>query len=230
MAWSDALDAYEDGEDGTLATGFTETDTGGAIALASTTQHYAGSASLDVNYAGKSATSYIERAYGSPTDHTTPLFWYYTLTGLSGWDFGPLILWMGNNSYGSQALYIVDRYTDTRQIMIGRSNGTEVNTVDVTEGTWYGFSVEYVRNGTSVVTIWNADHSVLDTINVASTPDAAIAFIRIGAEGAGAYSGEHAYFDEIGIDDSNTGIEPWEPESSISIPVFVHHMRMQEVA
>lgn len=210
MAWFDALAAFENGEDGTLAAGLTETDTGGAISLGSTDQEYAGSASIDVNYGSKSATAYIERAYASPTDHVTTIFWYRTLTGLTAWDFGPMILWMGNGAYGSQALYLVDRYIDTRQIMIGRSNGTEVDSVDVVEGTWYGFSVEYVRNGTSVVTIWNADHSVLETVNVASTPDAALEFIRIGAEGTGAYSGEHAYFDDVGIDESNAGIEPWD--------------------
>lgn len=228
MAFPDyTYDIFEDFEDGTLSSGLTESDSQGIMTLSQSTQYHDGAAGMSVNLNSVTTSPYI-LFDGSSYNAVRLGFWYRT--GANYANFLGMEGLFSVASAGSWEMTIgegKDAGSNNRQISL-RIVGTTIVNVSCADSTWYWFAVNYNRNSTSYIRVYNAEGELLDDVS-GSVNDATPAYINLGGStpfGFITQSGATVYYDSYVIDHTSSATaDPllgWEiPTSSSIVPMIL---------
>ena len=177
MAYPDfTYSKFEDFQDASLTSGFTQTDTIPLITLPNNNGWSAGINDMSISYAN-AAVAYIERSSVS-SDYYRAGMWHKTLN-LANYSTGSSVLTL----YNASSTFILRlRYWTNNgypQFLVITPAGTVYGTLHASNSTHYFISVIYYRNNTGVVYIYDATNALVDTITI-TCPNYPVSFARIG--------------------------------------------------
>ena len=209
MAWQTGITHLEDCEDADIAVGLTEVDTGSQLTLNDNTVVKEGVASMECLWDGTAA--YIQDDPDT-ADYVLTFWHFFAVT--PAWTQRQIVLF--RNDVTVSVLRVHFGHDGATNAITYKLTGSAADSSGVmTEGAWYCLSIHFVQNGNSLMTIYAADHSVVEELT-AATADSVANDVRVG-DVLGASNDASVYFDNLAFGCPDYPHPLWDVTSDIVI-------------
>lgn len=188
---------------------WTETDTASLLDDVDSGQAHSGTNSMVVL---GNATTEAHQIYDTGETRTdiSISVWIYAPDS-SGGDDSPRLVQFGASSTGTYGMWAGFRKASGAYYFIARGAGDIVaGTTSITANAWYRLEIDYTKNDTSTVKVYNTAGSLLDTVSITATNNAS-RYLFLGKIANSTTTWGSFYFDDLGIDytDATTPLSPF---------------------